>query len=167
MSSLSQMRKPVGWEDSPRQQELQFPFWGDSWSSRWHRQKLPWSQQQSLPPIQMLHNHKQTKSPPPPSLPPSTLSIFCQLPPYSTPLGWLPVFVENDMALPQRPCSPRTCLRLWASHQMYASLWAVLSKAGRHFFKKEQVDTRVLGTPLLLIVIANSYCILMLHAVLT
>lgn len=109
----------------------------------------------------------QTAPKPPSSFPPSTLSIFCQLPPYSTPLGWLPVFMENDMALPQRHCSPRTYLRLWVSHQMYASLWAVLSKAGRHFFKKEQVDTRVLGTPLLLIVIANSYCILMLHAVLT
>lgn len=108
-----------------------------------------------------------TNSPNAPLLPSSTLNIFCQLPQYSTTLGWLPVFVENDMALPQRHCSPRTCLRLWASHQMYASLWAVLRKAGHHFFKKEHVDTRVLGTPLLLIVTANSYCILMLHAVLT
>lgn len=53
-----------------------------------------------------------TNSPNAPLLPSSTLSIFCQLPQNSTTLGWLPVFVENDMALLQRHYSPRTCLRL-------------------------------------------------------
>lgn len=158
------MRKPVGWEDSPRQQELQFPLWGTHGPVDDTARNFLGANNKVY---RLYKCFTTTNSPKAPLLPPSTLSIFCQLPPYSTPLGWLPVFVENDMALPQRPCSPRTCLRLWASHQMYASLWAVLSKAGRHFFKKEQVDTRVLGTPLLLIVIANSYCILMLHAVLT
>lgn len=157
------MRKPVGWEDTSRTGTA-IPFLGGLMVQQMTPPEI------SLEPTTKFTAYTnaselQTAQMPPSSLPPHSASSASFL---SIQQHWAGGQSSWRMTwhCPRGTVPPGPSLRPWASHQMYASLWAVLSKAGRHFFKKEQVDTGVLGTPLLLLVTANSYCMLMLHAVL-
>lgn len=72
----------------------------DLWPSRWYSLWHVWGQQR-LTPIQKFHSHKRAKRPPlrPHSASSASFLSIQQL---------SPVFVENDMALPQRHSSPRS-----------------------------------------------------------
>lgn len=100
--------------------------------------------------------------------PPSTLGILCQLPQHSTALGLGPVFVENDMALPPRgtvPPGTNSQAKGFSSSACQHTLAAVSLRKGAVSLRQNK-QMHMMGTPFLLIVIANLYCTLTIQAVL-